>query len=630
MILAIDVETGFSSDGIRYPWHPDSYLSSVALATSEGETGFWTFTHIEASPYKTDYEKIKDIQEIIDRAKCVIAHNFQFDYIWLTWLGIDLSKVQLYDTATAEYLIGAHKIKMPSLESLAEKYLGEKKLDKVRELWYTGVDTKEIPLSVLRPYNISDCELTLGIAQKQFPIVKKLGIQVPLQLKMDELPLLCEIQQHGMKLDTDILGKLRDEYTERVRNYEKEILGIAGRSFNLESPAQLSAFLYGGPYSVGARAWYETQLKSGRSRLNTRRETVSKSFKDTAGFQPIKGSELKNGGYSTSVPTLTQLKAKTKQQRLIKQLLLDRSGDAQTLKLFIKRFEREAVQGIIHAGLNQTSTSTGRYSSSFHNTPRDGTAPIKRALYPQLGWFVECDASQLEWKVAAFLSQDPVMCQEIRDGIDNHAATGHDHFQGKGIRTDWKVFNFRMIYGGTPYSFYMDHKMPSFGLKKWEYIWQSFYEKYSRLREWQLERVDEVYRNNGYLRGITGRIFKFSLYDRRGIQEYKPTEIVNYPVQSFATADIIPVGMLALRDRFGLYGAGDNVAMCMQVHDSVITDTTEEHVNEVARISKQTMDDLPQLIKQRFNIDFNLPLGGDVKIGKSLGGMTEWENTVNV
>ncbi|MHA2066891.1 MAG: DNA polymerase [Candidatus Thorarchaeota archaeon] len=622
--MAIDVETEFNPDGIRFPWHPGAYLSTVAIVTSDGEKKVWTFTHIEAPYNPTDEKKIAQIQAYIDKSECVIAHNMQFEYHWLTWLGVKLEKAKLYDTMIGEYLIGAHKEKMCSLDHLALEYLGERKLDKVREFWYNGVSTKEIPLATLQEYNIKDSDLTLRIARKQWPKIRKLGLRVPLTLTMKQVPMLCDMQKHGLKLDGDVIDELRTEFEGRVARVEEELREIAGRPLNLESKPQLSSFLYGGHYTVGAREWYVAQYKSGRTRLKSRRTGVKvrKEYTNPIGFTPIQGSELANGGWSTSVATLQQLKCKTKQQRNVKALLLRRSADAQTLKAFIKRFQREAVGGIIHVGLNQTSTSTGRYSSSFHNTPRDGTAPIKRALFPQLGYFVECDASQLEWKAAAFLSQDPVMCQEIRDGIDNHAATGHDHFGGTGIRTDWKVFNFRMIYGGTPYSFYMDYKMPSFSQKKWQHIWESFYEKYAGLREWQLERVDEVYSNGGYLRGITGRIFKFNLYDRRGVQEYKPTEIVNYPVQSFATADIIPVGMLSLRHRLRHLGRGG--LMCLQVHDSIVVDTKEEHVEQVAAICKNTMDDLPMLIKKYFGIHFNLPLGGDVKYGRNLGEMTEW------
>ena len=123
---------------------------------------------------------------------------------------------------------------------------------------------------------------------------------------------------------------------------------------------------------------------------------------------------------------------------------------------------------------------------------------------------VDADLAQIEWRCAAFLSQDPVMIEEINNGVDQHAAACVDLMElplTKDNRTDAKIFNFRMIYGGSPYSFFMDYKMPDFSQAKWQGVYDAFYKKYHGLNDWHEQLMRDVYANKGVITIPTGRRF---------------------------------------------------------------------------------------------------------------------------
>jgi len=148
---------------------------------------------------------------------------------------------------------------------------------------------------------------------------------------------------------------------------------------------------------------------------------------------------------------------------------------------------------------------------------------------------VSCDASQLEIRVAALLSQDEAMLQEIWNGVDAHAMNCTEVMElplTDDNRTAAKVTSFRALYGGTPYAFYMDSKMPNFSLKKWEKIMDNYYAKYKGLGKWQKNNYKEVQRSGELKSPVTGRIWRFKQYKTRDGMQYKWAEVCNYPVSN--------------------------------------------------------------------------------------------------
>lgn len=214
------------------------------------------------------------------------------------------------------------------------------------------------------------------------------------------------------------------------------------------------------------------------------------------------------------------------------------------------------------------------------------------------------------------------MMQEIRDGVDIHTENAINFFGSKDYRQDCKVFNFRMIYGGSPYSFFMDSKMPNFSKKKWDGIVDTFYGKYKGLAAFHDNLMKEV-RKNGYIINPTGRKLVFEkVLKHGGYWDYNKPNVVNYPVQSLATADIVPLAMVVARRRLAKY---PDVKFIMQVHDSLIWDAPKKDVDVTARTCVEVFRELPDLIEQFFGFEFNVPLSGEAKVGKSWAACKDYD-----
>ena len=234
---------------------------------------------------------------------------------------------------------------------------------------------------------------------------------------------------------------------------------------------------------------------------------------------------------------------------------------------------------------------------------------------------LDCDLSQIEWRMAAFLSQDPVMLEEIRSGIDQHAATCVNLMElplTKANRQDAKIFNFRAIYCNPKsgaYAYYMDSRMPNFSQRKWESIVDGFFEKYNGLQIWH-DKIENIVRKTGKLTGPTGQVWAFQKEKKKqGYWDYSKEKIYNYPVQGTSGA-LIKLALIHIRKRSEHL---KRKKFIMSVHDSLIWDVHQDEVEELGRINLQTFKDLPDLCKKYFGFYINIPIVGEATYGSTWG-----------
>jgi len=209
---------------------------------------------------------------------------------------------------------------------------------------------------------------------------------------------------------------------------------------------------------------------------------------------------------------------------------------------------------------------------------------------------LNADLSQIEWRVAAFLSQDKVAIAEINTGIDAHSDNCVNVMQlklTKQNRYHAKRFLFRLLYGGTAWGFFKDSTMPKFTIKKWKQIVEDFYTKYVGLKIWQDKNIKHVIQGNGTLTLFTGRSFHFIL-DNNG--KYIESTIKNYPVQGIAGGDLLPLAGIII------YDAMKNMKLLakplLTVHDSLVFS-----------------------IKSYWGVNWNVNLTGEVEVGKNYGSL---------
>lgn len=340
----------------------------------------------------------------------------------------------------------------------------------------------------------------------------------------------------------------------------------------------------------------------------------------TAGLKlsPTSASDVSAGGFATDKETINRLiisarssgKGHKRGQEFLEKLV--RYGAIGTyLDTFVGGIRRGvASNGILHYKLMQCITRTGRLSSqepNFQNMPRARTFPIRLAVVSRFpdGVIVEVDFAQLEFRVAAFLSQDEQAIKDILEGIDVHSYTSKvltDAGQPTN-RQDAKPHTFKPLYGGSS------------GTPAEQAYYEAFKKKYPKIAEWQKQNIAIALKGKPVIIP-SGREYSFP-GTRRTPSGYvvNTTQICNYPVQGFATADIVPCALIDLRRYFNEHSL--NSLINLTVHDSIVIDCAPTEISAVHSGINAVFDYLRDSLRRRYGVDINLPLDWETKMGKN-------------
>ena len=338
------------------------------------------------------------------------------------------------------------------------------------------------------------------------------------------------------------------------------------------------------------------------------------------GFFPPSKAWVSANGFSTSKGNLEQLIniAKAKDMTDAEAFLTDlkrQSAVSSYLSAFVDGIEHYTKEdGMLHVSLTQHVTATGRFSGrnpNMQNMPRGGTFPVKKVfvsrwnsdVFGMKGKILEADFAQLEFRVAALLSQDKVAMKEVSTGFDVHSYTAKIITEaGQPMsRQEAKAHTFAPLYGAT-----------GFGRTKAEAEYYThFIDKYKGIAKWHKKLGDEAI-NLGRIKIPSGRQYAFPDVERRA--SGTPTHftmIKNYPVQGFATADIVPIVLLEIETRLSGYKS----MLVNSVHDSVVLDVHPLEEKNVLRIIEDVNKSLKSIVESYYDIDVNVPLLLESKIG---------------
>ena len=347
--------------------------------------------------------------------------------------------------------------------------------------------------------------------------------------------------------------------------------------------------------------------------------------KETAGlmFNPPSKKWVSANGFSTSKGNLEMLMATATSNGMESAVsflsdLKRLSAISSYLSSFVDGIDIfTKPNGFLHVNLTQSVTSTGRFSGrnpNMQNMPRGGTFPVKRVFISRWegGQIMECDFAQLEFRVAAFLSQDSTAMQEIETGFDVHSYTAKV-ISDAGQPTERqaaKEHTFAPLFGATGYG------RP----KAVAAYYEHFTKKYKGVAKWHKKLGDEAMR---FLKitNVSGRQYAFPDVSRResgSVTHF--TMIKNYPVQGFATGDIVPVVLLEFEKLL------EPLQSCLvnTVHDSMVIDVHPDEVQKVLTIVENINENLNCVIKDAYDIEMNVPLLLEAKIGKN------WLDTMDV
>lgn len=278
--------------------------------------------------------------------------------------------------------------------------------------------------------------------------------------------------------------------------------------------------------------------------------------------------------------------------------------------------------GFLHAQFNQTTTRTGRLSSSnpnFQNQPKGGKFPVRGCVVTRFegGVIMEADFSGLEFRVAGELSRDPQIIEDILSGKDVHKQTASIINQceiedvSKDMRQAAKAYTFAPLYGGI-------------GAGEPPHVQAYFHEYfniYQGLGRWHKTLMDGVLRN-GIVRIPSGREFFFPGAKRlRSGRITNSTSVVNYPVQSFATADIVPIACIRCMHKFRSLGLKSKLVLT--VHDSIVADVHPDEVTVVRDTLNWAMTGVAEEVESRFGYKMALPLNIEINVGGNWLDMNE-------
>ena len=333
------------------------------------------------------------------------------------------------------------------------------------------------------------------------------------------------------------------------------------------------------------------------------------NLKDKAGFtaSPDSVMDIAEGGFKTDKNTLEKM---ARQGDQFLKVFVEKITRYNALEVYLNTFidgikKHTSDKNYLYPSFMQTVTATGRLSSrdpNFQNQPRGNTFPIRKAIASRFdgGSIMEIDYAQLEFRTAVFLAQDKQGIKDIENGVDVHQYTAD--IIGCS-RQDAKAHTFKPLYGGMS------------GTENEKKYYSAFLKKYPDIKAWHEKLQDDAVRRK-VVTLPSGRQYAFPKAERMpwGGSSFS-TQIKNYPVQGFATADIVPLACINIQEL--LEENNTKSLLINTVHDSIVADVYPGEEGVVASCLGSGCLKVIQTMKEMYDIDFNVPLDVEIKVGSN-------------
>ncbi len=547
--------------------------NAIALGISNGDKIY--YIDFEKADGNKVIESLKDIFESRDIA--VWGHNLKNEIIYLMKNNIQINNIK-FDSEIGKYLLNPSESSY-SIDKIAYEFLNAE-IPSENQILGTGVKRKtfkELGLEERKTY-IFNYLNTVNKAQKQ--ISSDINeLQMTSLYENIELPLievLAYMEFVGFKVDLNVIDKLGVHFQEEISELEKTIYELAGESFNINSPKQLSVILF-----------------------------------EKLGLPIIKKTKT---GISTDIEVLERLSS---EHEIVEKIIEYRS----MVKLNSTYVEglKSAVNkdtGRVHSIFNQTIASTGRISSTEPNLQNIPTRTpegreLRKAFIPEDNYSL-CDAdySQIELRVLSHLANEQNLIDAFEHDLDIHAKTASQVFHVElsevtpEMRSRAKAVNFGIVYGISDYGLSRDLKIPRKEAKK--YI-DNYMAYYSNIEKYMKDIIEQG-KKDGYVTTYFGRRRYIPELSSRNfnIRSFGERIALNTPVQGTA-ADIIKAAMVGVYNR--LKNNKMKSKLILQVHDELIIEAYEEELEEVKVILKEEMENVV--------VDFKVRLKSDISTGGS-------------
>ncbi len=488
-----------------------------------------------------------------------IGQNLKYDISMLAQYGVAV-KGKLFDTMLAHYLLEPEQ--RHNMDYLAEVYLNYITIP-IEDLIGKGRQQKtmcEVPIELVKEYAAEDADITLQLYEKLLPLLKENGVEkLFYEIEMPLVPVLSRMEANGVKIDTENLQQISEEFGKEIKKIEEEIYALAGTPFNIASPKQLGEILF-------------EKLKIDE-----------------------KAKKTKTGQYATGEDVLQKLSHK----HPIIQKILDYRSLTKLKSTYLDALPAlvNPKDGLIHTSYNQAVTATGRLSSNnpnLQNIPvrTEKGREIRRAFVPRSPQYtlLAADYSQIELRIIAHLSQDPAMVADFNLGHDIHAATAAKVFHvpmeqvTKEQRSRAKAVNFGIIYGMS--AFGLAERMELSRSEAADII-KKYFEEYAGIKEY-MNRSIALAKERGYAETILGR--RRYLRDINAansvVRGFAERNAINAPIQG-SSADMIKIAMIGIHQE--LERLKMQSKMILQVHDELVFDAHLDELDALKTIVQNKM-----------------------------------------
>lgn len=519
-----------------------------------------------------------------------VLQNAKYDRLVLRGQGITLRGV-VFDTMLASYVLNPE-----SSHSLSD--LGLRHLDLLSQsyddLVPKGKSIADLAVEPVANYCGMDAYLAFQLVPKlraelePLPDLHRLLLEIEQPLE----PVLAEMENHGIRIDQDYLRQFSKKLEQDLIAIEQRAYEAAGQKFSLGSPKQLSELLF-------------NQL--GLDRKKSRKTKT---------------------GYSTDAATLEKLQGDHP--------VVDAIVEYRTLAK-LKSTYVDALPALVnpktqrvHTDFNQAITSTGRLSSSnpnLQNIPirTAFSRQIRAGFIPEPGWLmVAADYSQIELRILAHLSQEPVLLETYQNNRDIHTLTAQILFEKEEISSEErrlaKVINFGVIYGMGAQRFARESGFKTSDAKLFI---ERFNQQYSRVFAY-LQQMQQEALARGYVTTIKGRrrYFNFGSDSLKKLRGSDPSSIdlsklklrdqydaqllraaANAPIQG-SSADIIKIAMVKLHEIL----QGRRAHLLLQVHDELVFEVHPDEWKTLQTEIKSAMESA---------VELSVPLVVEIRAGQN-------------
>ncbi len=559
--IAVDTETTGLNEMI-------ADLVGISLCVEAGEACYIPLTHRESATddlFGSDAMADRQMPMVValnllkpmfeDPSILKIGQNMKYDAKIFKRYGVDVAPID--DTMLMSYAMhgGEHG---HGMDTLSERYLSHTPIP-IKPLLGSGksaITFDKVPIDEATAYAAEDADITLRLWKLFKPQLHQVQVTTVYEtLERPLVPVLKEMEMHGIKVDRDVLSRMSNAFAQKMAGLEAEIHELAGESFNVGSPAQLGEILF-----------------------------------DKMGLEG--GKKGKTGKYSTGADILEDLATEHELPRRVldwRQLSKLKSTYTDALQTHIN-----PDTGRVHTSYSITGANTGRLASTdpnLQNIPvrTEEGRRIREAFIAEPGnVMVSLDYSQIELRILAHIADISTLKQAFSDGLDIHAMTASEMFDvpldemTPDIRRQAKAINFGVIYGISGFGLARNLRIPR---AEAQGFIDRYFERFPGIRTYMDDTVAFA-KEHGYVQTLFGRKIHTPEINAKGPHAgFSRRAAINAPIQGTA-ADVIRRAMVRMPDAIN----GLPAKMLLQVHDELLFEVAEDAVDQTISIARDVME----------------------------------------